>query len=165
MSPQTMTEKDMYVAGFDREYQTTRRVLHAYPAAKSELKPSEKSQTARALAWTLAMSQMVIDPIVAGELIASAFPPAPAWADVLATFDQAHQGAMAKLGALTDAQFNETIRMSVGPKQVGDVRRGDALWMMLMDTVHHRGQLSVYTRMADAVLPPIYGPTLEQPWS
>lgn len=54
--------------------------------------------------------------------------------------------------------------MPVGPKQLGDVRRGDALWIMLYDTIRHRGQLTVYTRKAGGIVPSIYGPTAEVPW-
>jgi len=65
---------------------------------------------------------------------------------------------------LDSGTMNGTVRMPVGPKQVGDVRRGDALWMMLMDTVHHRGQLSVYQRIAGGKVPSIYGPSGDEPW-
>jgi uncharacterized damage-inducible protein DinB len=29
---------------------------------------------------------------------------------------------------------------------------------------HHRGQLSVYLRLADGKVPSIYGPTADEPW-
>lgn len=47
MAQQTMTERDMYLAGFEREYQTTLRMLKQFPADQLDLKPSEKSKTAR----------------------------------------------------------------------------------------------------------------------
>lgn len=34
-------------------------------------------------------------------------------------------------------------------------------WMMLLDTVHHRGQLTSYYRLVGAVQPDLYGPTAE----
>jgi len=40
----------------------------------------------------------------------------------------------------------------------------DVAWMMLSDSIHHRGQVSIYLRMLGAVVPPIYGPTAEIPW-
>ena len=42
---------------------------------------------------------------------------------------------------------------------------GDALWYELFDHIHHRGQLSVYMRLAGARLPSIYGPTADDPLS
>jgi uncharacterized damage-inducible protein DinB len=44
---------------------------------------------------------------------------------------------------------------------------GDALWIELFDHIHHRGQFSVYLRLAGAKVPSIYGPTADealQPW-
>ena len=33
-----------------------------------------------------------------------------------------------------------------------------------LDDVHHRGQLSVYLRMAGGKVPSIYGPSHDEPW-
>jgi len=41
----------------------------------------------------------------------------------------------------------------------------DFLWFLLCDQIHHRGQLSVYLRMADGKVPSIYGPSGDEPWS
>ena len=38
------------------------------------------------------------------------------------------------------------------------------LWLMLNDSIHHRGQLSVYERMAGGLVPSIYGPSADEPW-
>ena len=40
----------------------------------------------------------------------------------------------------------------------------DVLWFMLTDSIHHRGQLSVYVRMAGGRVPSIYGPSADEPW-
>ena len=40
----------------------------------------------------------------------------------------------------------------------------DFLWMILCDQIHHRGQFSIYLRMADGKVPSIYGPTADEPW-
>jgi uncharacterized damage-inducible protein DinB len=37
-------------------------------------------------------------------------------------------------------------------------------WMILSDQIHHRGQFSVYLRMAGGKVPSIYGPTADEPW-
>ena len=47
---------------------------------------------------------------------------------------------------------------------MGDVRIMDIFWLMLMDSVHHRGQFSVYLRMSGGKVPSIYGPTADEPW-
>ena len=45
-----------------------------------------------------------------------------------------------------------------------DLRRLDVLWFLLNDQIHHRGQFSVYLRMAGAKVPSIYGPSKDEPW-
>jgi len=35
---------------------------------------------------------------------------------------------------------------------------------MLLDQIHHRGQLSIYMRIAGAKVPSIYGPSADEPW-
>jgi uncharacterized damage-inducible protein DinB len=34
----------------------------------------------------------------------------------------------------------------------------------LMDQIHHRGQFSVYLRLAGARVPSVYGPTADETW-
>jgi len=36
--------------------------------------------------------------------------------------------------------------------------------MMLFDTVHHRGQISVYLRAVGGKVPSIYGGSGDEPW-
>ncbi|MHB8852143.1 MAG: DinB family protein [Ignavibacteriaceae bacterium] len=52
----------------------------------------------------------------------------------------------------------------VAPKKMGDVRCIDLAWMMLLDMIHHRGQFSIYLRMAGGKVPSIYGPSADEPW-
>jgi uncharacterized damage-inducible protein DinB len=47
---------------------------------------------------------------------------------------------------------------------MGEVRRADMLWTMLSDSIHHRGQFSVYLRLVGARVPSIYGPSGDEPW-
>lgn len=162
---QTMSEKDMYLGAFEQEYQTTLKVLRAYPAAKAELKPSERSMSARELAWTMTLNQMAVEPILQGKLMPEGMPQAPAtWAEVLASFEGAHKQITAKLAQIKDEAMNGTVHTIVGPKKEGDMRTGSMLWMMLSDTIHHRGQFSVYLRIAGGKVPSIYGPSGDEPW-
>ena len=165
MSTKTMTEKDSYLATFDREYETTLRLLKSYPADKLEIQPVDTLPKARNLIWMLVISQNVVQALLGPELKPMSPPEPPnTLAELIAAFELAHKESMAKVSAIAPSEFNTTINMPVGPKQLADVRRGDALWMMLYDTIHHRGQLTVYTRKAGGIVPSIYGPTREQPW-
>jgi DinB family len=47
---------------------------------------------------------------------------------------------------------------------LSDVPRIQLVWFLVHDQIHHRGQFSIYLRMADAKVPSIYGPTADEPW-
>jgi len=92
-------------------------------------------------------------------------PKVPAtYGEILAAYEATHKDMVNKVKALTETEWNSSIAWMVGPKQMAQVRRADVLWMMMMDSVHHRGQLSVYLRLAGAKVPSIYGPTADEPW-
>src|SRR2546428_8578174 len=98
MTQSTMTEKGALLQAFEREYRTTLRVLKAYPPAKSELKPAEKSKPARELAWMLVLNQMVLVPTLEGTLDPGSLPPAPKdWSDLVPAFEKAHRETTARL--------------------------------------------------------------------
>jgi uncharacterized damage-inducible protein DinB len=49
---------------------------------------------------------------------------------------------------------------------MGDWRAIDFIWyMVLLDHIHHRGQMSVYVRLAGGKVPSIYGPSGDDPWT
>jgi uncharacterized damage-inducible protein DinB len=60
--------------------------------------------------------------------------------------------------------ISDTVKFFTGPKTLGDIPKIDFLWFLLCDQIHHRGQLSVYLRMADGKVPSIYGPSGDEPW-
>jgi len=165
MPTQTMTEKDVFLATLGREHETTMRLLRAYPADKAELRASERSKTAREIAWMLAVTQQVIPHLLGHELPGMDPPPAPpTWNEVLGAVQASHTDTMAKLRGMRPEDMNSTVRLPVGPQKMADVRRGDAMWMFLYDMIHHRGQFSVYQRMAGGRMPSVYGPTADEPW-
>lgn len=166
MTPQTMTELGKYQETFEREFQVTMKLVKEFPASQLELKPSPKSATARETLWALAMGQIVIGAVCEREeLVPEGFPSAPATLpELVGALESAHRDTATKLRAMTDERMNDAFRMPVGPKRMGEVRRGDALWMFLYDGIHHRGQLSVYQRIAGGRVPSIYGPSLDEPW-
>jgi uncharacterized damage-inducible protein DinB len=51
-----------------------------------------------------------------------------------------------------------------GPRQFGEVSKLALCMLMLNDSIHHRGQLSVYLRMSGGKVPSIYGPSRDEPW-
>lgn len=162
-----MTEKEQYLTTFEKEYPVTLNVLRAFPETKSDLKPHERSKSAKDLAWNFLFESFAGVQGMNGEF---PFPPKglpgqPAtWAGVVSEVEGAFKSLGEKVRKTSDADLNKTVKFFVGPKQMGDVRRMDLLWFLLMDMIHHRGQMSVYLRMAGGKVPSIYGPSGDEPW-
>ena len=56
----------------------------------------------------------------------------------------------------------KTIPVYWGPMKIMDSTPMQFCWMMLFDTVHHRGQLTSYYRVVGAAQPSLMGPTMEE---
>jgi uncharacterized damage-inducible protein DinB len=53
--------------------------------------------------------------------------------------------------------------LSMGPKTLFTMPRIAVVRNFILNhVIHHRGQLSVYLRLLDVPLPPIYGPTADE---
>ncbi len=166
MAQPTPTEKDMFLQSFNRECDTTLKLLKAYPANKADLKPAERSRTAKELAWTFVMEQGLATGALSGKVDFSQQMPKPpaSFQEVIGAFEQARRDTVAGVTKASSDELNRTMQFPVGPGKMGDVRRQEVLWMTLMDQIHHRGQFSVYLRMAGAKVPSIYGPSADEPW-
>ena len=166
MAHQTATEKDMFVQTFEREVQTTLKLLRAFPADRADFKPHERSTTALNLAWTFGIEQTFAASAADGELAFGKMGSPPATLpEAIAVFESAARGTVKKITETPEEALNQTMQLPVAPGKMGELRRFDVVWQTLMDQVHHRGQLSVYLRLVGAKVPSIYGPTADEPWT
>ena len=166
MTSDLAAERERLLDAWERESATTLKVLRAYPKEESELKPHDKCKCARELAWMFTLEQALAARALEGELqMGDGFPPAPDSMDeVIERFEQSRRDLLAALRGATDEQMGGTTRFFTGPQQMGDWPNPDFLRFLLHDQIHHRGQFSVYLRMADGKVPSIYGPSADEPW-
>jgi uncharacterized damage-inducible protein DinB len=144
-----------------REYQTTLRVLQSYPEDQRHLKPAEKSRSAAELVRTFVIEERVLTSLVNNgvadpslwtiDMPASMATSVELWQDTVATND----GLLAQLSSDTWERVVNFYGMQIPLVQ--------ACWYELFDHIHHRGQFSVYLRLAGARVPSIYGPTADDP--
>ena len=151
---------------WEREMERTLAVLRAYPEEKDGLKPHPVLKSARELAWVLAAVPGFAHAAVVGPLdLGGGFPPAPPrMRDVVETLEGARAGFLEALRSASADQLAGTVQFPSGPGTMGEWPRLDFLTFLLHDHIHHRGQFSVYLRMADAKVPSIYGPSADEPW-
>jgi len=162
------TPKQQFLDAYTQENATTLRVLRAYPSDKTELRPHRMCKTARELAWMFVLEQGMAEKALTTGLDWSkkpSMPPAPATLDqVIDAFDQGQKRLANLVRETPDSRVFETVQFFTAPKTIGDVPIIQFLWMLLSDQIHHRGQFSIYLRMADGKVPSIYGPTADEPW-
>jgi uncharacterized damage-inducible protein DinB len=161
--------RERFLDTFEREHETTMRLLRAYPADRLDLRPHARCNTARDLMWTMVMEQHLADKALTTGFDWSKAPAGPPAAprerdEILDALEQAHRRVADLVKNAPDEKMHETVRFFTAPKTLGDVPIDQFLWMLLHDQIHHRGQLSIYLRMADGKVPSIYGPTADEPW-
>ena len=161
-----MTEKEQFLGALERELPTTMKVLKAFPATRADLKPHGKCKSAKDLAWMFVTEQKASEQALDGGIEFGKMAKAPeTLPEVISAYEKSSKAFVERIRKTSDAELNKTVKFFVAPKQMGDLRKMDVLWFMLMDSVHHRGQFSVYLRMADGKVPSIYGPSADEPWS
>jgi len=161
--------KQQLLDTYEREHATTMRVLRAYPPDKAELRPHPKCKTARELAWVFALERglgrKVLNDEFATRPPSGSPPPPPArWEEVLEAVERSHREFGDLVRSLSEAALSEPVSFFTAPKTMGKVPRFEFLWFLLHDEIHHRGQFSIYLRMADGKVPSIYGPSADEPW-
>jgi len=67
-----------------------------------------------------------------------------------------------KLSTVDEAQWDKSATFWVGDHVVATGPQEQLAWMMLLDAVHHRGQLSAYLRPMGSKVPSIYGPSADE---
>ena len=159
--------KQQFLDVFKRESATTRRVLTSVPDGQSEFRPHPSAKTAREVAAIFSLGQGGIAAALTDNWQwPPQFPPAPAtFAEVLANFEATNKAVLQALANTPDARLLAPITFFTGPKQMGQIPVIELMWFMLLDSIHHRGQLSVYLRMMGAKVPSIYGPSADEPWT
>ena len=144
---------------------TTRLLLERVPAEKGPWKPHPKSfalgHLAQLVAWipgwvTNTVRHTALDLATAPKY---SFEPTEA---LLRMFDQNVKEAREALGAASDAEFDASWSLTHGVRVLFTAPRGTMVRTHINHLIHHRGQLTVYLRLVDVPLPPIYGPTADE---
>jgi len=156
---------DALLAEYDQEMAGTRRALASIPRNALAYRPHERSWTMGELATHIASVPTWLRPTLEtpeldlGESLESPAVPSDT-EELLARFDAAvAEGRKALEGATPEAMAAPwTLRN--GAQVFFSLPRGAVVRTMVMShMIHHRGQLTVYLRLAGAPVPGLYGPS------
>jgi uncharacterized damage-inducible protein DinB len=156
---------------FDHEFATTRRLLDRVPPAQFAWKPHDKSMSLGELAAHLAnipfwcTATLEADSLDLEALGEQARAKAPESREsLLHDFDTRLTAARQRLVSTTDPEFLLPWTLKSGGQEFFTMPKITVLRTFVMNhQIHHRGQLTVYLRLNDVPIPPIYGPTADEP--
>jgi uncharacterized damage-inducible protein DinB len=154
-----MTERDTFLALHQRECQTTRRVISAFPPNELSFRPHERSRSAAELAFTLAQEELLFVQATKGIFDPSSLTGPPSTLnEIVQSLDANCAQVQSAVAAAPETELNRPMNFAGL-----EMRRMDVIWAVLFDLIHHRGQFSVYVRMAGGKVPSIYGPSADDP--
>ena len=160
--------KEALLAEFDQEMAVTRQMLERVPEGALAWKPHERSMSLGGLATHLSQIPHWGHSILARDgydLVDDGTGHAiekQTVAEVLHAFDTHASAARQSLSARTEAELSLPWALRRGGQLVMSMPKSGALRRFLFNhLVHNRGQLSVYLRLQNVPLPPIYGPTAD----
>jgi uncharacterized damage-inducible protein DinB len=159
-----MNELERFLEVWDREAQSTLKLLRALPASQYDFRPDAGGRSLGELAWHLAEGDAYMSyGIEQGRFTMDAKPPnieRPRTVDALAPgYDRIHREAVARLRKLTPADLDRSVPFITGePTPIREI-----LWTMIISHgIHHRGQLALLCRLAGGQAPGMYGPNREE---
>ena len=165
----TMRFVDILLVEFDREAGLTRQVLERLPGDRFDWQPHPRSRTLGQLALHLAELPRWGALVAAGaEFDLEHIPTVPAVppssvAALLTLFSTNASDARRAVSGRTDAELLAPWTLRRAGEEVFTVPRLMAIrTVLLQHGTHHRGQLTVYLRLLDVPLPPLYGPTADE---
>ena len=157
------------IESWGREHERTLRVLRAFPPDQGDFRPHPRSTSARDLAFTFVLEQSLLMRALLDDLKIGGgqMPRPPATIrEVIEKFDADFHDLVEQLRATPEQELlNGKTQFFTGPRQLGEYTKLDFAWFLLMDQIHHRGQYTVYVRMAGGAVPSVYGPSADEPWT
>jgi uncharacterized damage-inducible protein DinB len=138
---------------------TTANVLRAMTPAMLEYRPHAKSSTIGVIAWTIVRCLCICSQLTRNAIAEVPRDPPPSYEELLLAFDRTAQQVSAALLVMTQKNWEESCTVLAGSRTLLEQPLGQIFWLFHADSIHHRGQISVFLRPFGAKVPSIYGPS------
>lgn len=163
----TPSLKALALGDLEQELRVSRSLLERVPDDQLDWKPHEKSFSLGSLATHIANLPYWITATLRSDFFdltgISHRPTAGNREELLRLFDDTAAEMRAALDSADDAALLRTWELRMGDKVLQRMPKlGVIRGMGISHFIHHRGQLSVYLRLLDVPLPPMYGPTADE---
>ena len=156
-----MTIREFYLKRWQVEFPVTQTVLGAIPKDRLSYKPDERSPSAEQLVWTLTNELKSCLEVATENRTEFKADPPPPLDEMLQKFEQWAKELTDLVSKMDDGAWEGNAKLYFEGKVVAEQPVGSFLWLILMDSIHHRGQLSAYLRPMGGKVPAIYGPSAD----
>ncbi len=155
--------KQEFVALRQSELPKTIKLLRLYPEDKKDLKPAATIRSAVETVTTFINEENVNKSYAStGRFDMMTFQwetPLDSMAAAIDRFEMIARETDAVLNRMSEDDFQKETEFFAMKMPISN-----ALFVMLLDHIHHRGQFTIYSRMAGGKVPQIYGPSADEPW-
>jgi uncharacterized damage-inducible protein DinB len=157
-----VTNREFFLELSSTEHPRFVGVLQAAPADQLDFRPHPRSRSASELIGHLiGHEQDLVELLETGTINHRMQVPFGSIDEAVRIFEEAHAQATPKLVALAESDWDAVGSFLVQGNMIMQAPRRDLAWMLLLDGIHHRGQLSTYLRPMGATVPAIYGPSAD----
>lgn len=160
-----MNLNEPLIAELQIEAGATRKMLERVPQDSLAWKPHEKSRTLGEIAAHIAnLPGLFIATLNQDEFDRHEYKSVvDTVADILDTFDRNISSALEVLKTQSNERLLIPWRYKYGEQVIFEMPRLVVIRTTALNhLIHHRGQLSVYLRLLNVPLPPVYGPTADE---
>jgi len=139
-------------------------VVAASPDDKMDYRPDPKARTARHLVEHLIGHNLDLQELLDDGVIHHRNQvPFDSIEAAVEQLDTSFASVIETLGTMDQDRWARVGRFYAGEHLVMEASCEQLAWVMLLDAVHHRGQLSTYLRPMGSKVPSIYGPSADDP--
>jgi uncharacterized damage-inducible protein DinB len=133
-------------------------VVNAVPDEGLDYRPEPKARNARELIEHLLDLQELFEE---GVIHHRNQVPFDSVESAVQQLDESFEALIEKLGTMDEGDWGKSGRFYAGDHLIAEAPCQQLAWMMFLDAVHHRGQLSTYLRPMGSKVPAIYGPSAD----
>ena len=155
-----------FIKEVEQESISARAMLERIPAETFDWKPHEKSMSMRRLAVLVAdmfgWLEFMIDQDKLDFAKGYTQPEPKTTQELVDFFDKQLAAGLASLKNAEDKVFYQNWTLRNGEQIYQVSSKLDVVRQTINHMVHHRGQLSVFLRLKDIAVPPIYGPSADE---
>ena len=157
-----MNNQTFFQQTMSQEFDRFHNVLAALPPGKLDFRHEPKSRSAAELVGHLiGHIQDMSELLDAGVIHHRMLVPFDGLDDAVAKFDHSYRTLEPKLQNVSDDTWATPADFFVGDRSIMRAPSQALMWMLFLDAVHHRGQLSTCIRPMGGKVPAIYGPSAD----